>query len=169
MNADDLIELAPFNPSWARAFADEAATLTSLLAPYGLVTVEHIGSTAILGMDAKPIIDLMAGFRALGDREAAVALLGARGYRHWHEDPTRTERCFFVKGLPPDAARRSHTSTPCSMTVTGGASTSSSVIVCAPRRRFRRSTSGSSVRSRPGSVTTARRTRRARPSSSSAS
>jgi GrpB-like predicted nucleotidyltransferase (UPF0157 family) len=49
--------LAAFNPEWpqiASAHADRLRTLGSIL-----VTVHHIGSTAVAGLAAKPIIDLM--------------------------------------------------------------------------------------------------------------
>lgn len=73
-----------------------------------LIDLEHIGSTAIPGMPAKPVIDILA---TVTDLEAArarlVGPLEAAGYAFWTENPD-ADRLFFVKGLPPSAPHRTH-------------------------------------------------------------
>ncbi len=104
----DEVVLAPYDAEWPGRFLSERAVLASVLPPDQVVAIEHAGSTAIPGLDAKPIIDI---FVAVPDIEAArVAfppILETIGYAFWAENPDR-ERLFFVKGLPPRAPARTH-------------------------------------------------------------
>jgi len=52
------VELVPHDPLWAEQYKAEAARLTAVFQPI-LVSIHHIGSTAISGIKAKPIIDIM--------------------------------------------------------------------------------------------------------------
>ncbi|MDO8297040.1 MAG: GrpB family protein [Caulobacter sp.] len=104
----DEIELVPANPDWPRRFAEEAARLRAIIPADLLIDLDHIGSTAVPGLPAKPVIDMLA---TVTDLEAAkarlVAPLEAAGYAFWAENPD-ADRLFFVKGLPPSAPRRTH-------------------------------------------------------------
>ncbi|MDP1738770.1 MAG: GrpB family protein [Caulobacter sp.] len=104
----DEIEIVPSDPSWPARFEEEAARLLAILPADLLIDLEHIGSTAVPGLPAKPIIDILA---TVTDLEAAKARsigpLEAAGYAFWIENPD-TDRLFFVKGLPPSAPRRTH-------------------------------------------------------------
>lgn len=102
----DEIELHPPQSGWTAKFQSEAAALRPLFAPGVLRDLQHIGSTAIEGIAAKPIIDMMALVTGLAQARALIEPLSARGYAFWAENP-RTDRLFFVRGLPP-AAQRSH-------------------------------------------------------------
>ena len=62
----------------------EAERLSAALGPC-LVAVHHIGSTAIVGIDAKPIVDLMPVVRSLGEFDGAAHAVEALGYRVWGE------------------------------------------------------------------------------------
>lgn len=61
-----IVRLEEPHPLWAEAFAVEAETLREVLAGK-VLSIEHIGSTSIPDMVAKPIIDMMAGVRRLQD------------------------------------------------------------------------------------------------------
>ena len=78
------VELVPHDPAWASLARAEADSLHAALGD-GLLAVHHIGSTAIAGIRAKPIIDLMPVVRspALLD-ESRLALEGS-GFRWWGE------------------------------------------------------------------------------------
>jgi GrpB-like predicted nucleotidyltransferase (UPF0157 family) len=72
---DQAIYLVPYDPTWPRQFEEERARLAHVLRPWLKGAIEHIGSTAIPGLMAKPIIDMMAGVRDLvSSRDARVAL-----------------------------------------------------------------------------------------------
>jgi GrpB-like predicted nucleotidyltransferase (UPF0157 family) len=104
----DEIELVPYDARWPTRFADEARLLRAALAPAAVVAVHHIGSTAIPGMRAKPIIDLLVLVSSLpAARAACQPPLLALGYLFWEANPDR-ERLFFVKGLPPQGRGRTH-------------------------------------------------------------
>jgi GrpB-like predicted nucleotidyltransferase (UPF0157 family) len=78
------IELVPHSPLWAEAAKAETARLKSALGET-LVTVEHIGSTAIPGIMAKPIIDLIPIVTNLAALDAAQARVEALGYDYLGE------------------------------------------------------------------------------------
>jgi GrpB-like predicted nucleotidyltransferase (UPF0157 family) len=79
-----------------------------VLPPSLVIAIEHFGSTAIPGLAAKPIIDILIAVTSLAEaREHAIPPLEAMGYSYWRENP-KTDRLFLVKGLPPRADRRTH-------------------------------------------------------------
>jgi GrpB-like predicted nucleotidyltransferase (UPF0157 family) len=84
-------------------FAEEAARLRAALGDR-LLAIEHVGSTSVPGLAAKPILDLAAGVSSLADAEALFPALAALGYAH-KADPDLPERLYLVKG-PPE--RRTH-------------------------------------------------------------
>jgi GrpB-like predicted nucleotidyltransferase (UPF0157 family) len=104
----DEIQLVEYNPGWPEMYRSEAERAQSVL-PAGLVlAVEHFGSTAIPGLVAKPIIDILVAVRSVPEaREVAVSPMESLGYAFWADNPKR-DRLFFVKGLPPSAPRRTH-------------------------------------------------------------
>jgi GrpB-like predicted nucleotidyltransferase (UPF0157 family) len=104
----DEIELADYDPRWPVLFAEEAGRLRAALDPSLILGLEHFGSTAIPGLSAKPIIDILIAVRSLTDARAAfIEPLRRLDYVYWADNP-KTDRMFFVKGMPPFGARRSH-------------------------------------------------------------
>lgn len=75
------IAIVDYDPNWPRMFEHERRRI--LLALDDLVVgVEHIGSTAVPGLAAKPIIDILAGVRNADDLDAAVGQLTSIGYAY---------------------------------------------------------------------------------------
>jgi GrpB-like predicted nucleotidyltransferase (UPF0157 family) len=104
----DDIEIAEYDPRWPALFAEEAARLRGVLDPDLIIGLEHFGSTAIPGMAAKPIIDILIAVRSLAEaRERFVEPLEELAYAFWADNP-KTDRLFFVKGMPPYGERRTH-------------------------------------------------------------
>lgn len=96
-------EVCEHDPRWASRARAEGESLTALLAPWLVDGVEHIGSTSVPGLAAKPIVDVMA---SVTDLDLVVAeasdRLGADGWCYvGPELDGRPWRRFFVK---PDAA-----------------------------------------------------------------
>jgi GrpB-like predicted nucleotidyltransferase (UPF0157 family) len=79
--------VVPYDPEWPRAFEAERALLEELLAPWLSAGVHHVGSTAVTGLAAKPIIDMVAGVVDLEEARAAFAPLRELGYRHREHRP----------------------------------------------------------------------------------
>lgn len=104
----DDIEIAAYDPAWPSKFEAEAAWLHKALPADLILDIQHYGSTAVPGLDAKPIIDILLATPDLaGARAAFPVLLEAEGYAFWADNP-KTDRLFFVKGQPPLAARTHH-------------------------------------------------------------
>src|ERR1700733_12060825 len=96
-------ELCPYDPRWADRGRGEGERLTELLAPCLAGGVEHAGSTAVPGLAAKPIIDLMAAVGELDvATEQAAGRLAGDGWCYVPPElDQRPWRRFFVK---PDAS-----------------------------------------------------------------
>lgn len=73
------VSLRAHDPSWERAFEVERDRLQSLV-PGAFDAIEHIGSTAVPGLPAKPIIDIMAAVDSLDGVDALIERLCDSGY-----------------------------------------------------------------------------------------
>jgi len=103
----DEIIIVEYDPRWSQQFEEEATTIWQVLGE--LVTqIEHFGSTAVPGLAAKPILDLLVGVHSLEEAKRHVSLLEALKYVYWQEDPRHDERMFLVKGMPPYGSQRTH-------------------------------------------------------------
>ena len=91
--AYEVVSIAPYDPAWPA----RAAALIASLEPVLPGAVEHVGSTAVPGLPAKPIIDLQALVESFEDVDALIPALAAQG---WHHVPPeldeRPYRRFFV-------------------------------------------------------------------------
>ena len=104
----DDIDIAPYDPGWPTLFETEARCLRAALQGEPIAGLEHFGSTAIKGLASKPIIDILIAVPQLSAaRENFPAKLATLEYVFWAENPN-TDRLFFVKGMPPYGARRTH-------------------------------------------------------------
>jgi GrpB-like predicted nucleotidyltransferase (UPF0157 family) len=66
--------MCPYDPDWASSFERERVRLTPILRPYLVQPVEHMGSTSVPGLVAKPIIDMLA---VVGDISPLIAEEGS--------------------------------------------------------------------------------------------
>lgn len=73
-----MITVAPYDPDWPRLFTDEAAFLRRLLPC--LRALEHIGSTAVPGLAAKPVVDIMGAVDTLDEVPPRLPALATHGY-----------------------------------------------------------------------------------------
>ncbi|MDZ8094027.1 MAG: GrpB family protein [Nostoc sp. DedQUE05] len=103
----DEVNIVEYDPRWATLFTEEAEWIWQALGNDLVVEIEHIGSTAVPGMAAKPVIDIMVGVRSLVNAKSAILALESLGYVYWRENP-RPGQMFFVKGMPPYGKQRTH-------------------------------------------------------------
>jgi len=104
----DEIEIVDYDAGWPRLFEAERAVLEQVLPREQTLAIEHAGSTAVPGLAAKPIIDIIIAVPSIEvARATLVAPIESIGYVYWAENPDRT-RMFFVKGMPPFGERRTH-------------------------------------------------------------
>ena len=75
-----IIEVVDYDPAWVTAFEKEAATLNAVFGQR-VVEVHHIGSTAVPGLDAKPIIDILVVLDHTDDINAFDRAMEEVGYR----------------------------------------------------------------------------------------
>lgn len=102
----DVIVLEPYNPQWVGQFELERQAIRECIDSSISLIIEHFGSTAIPGLPAKPIIDILIGAPFVHWATIVEALKSMK-YIHWEDNPNR-DREFLVKGMPPFGTRRSH-------------------------------------------------------------
>jgi GrpB-like predicted nucleotidyltransferase (UPF0157 family) len=90
---------------WAAQFVEERDRLLELL-PGRFVAIEHIGSTAVPGLAAKPIIDILGGVTLLSEADALLDPLCAHGYETSAEfNGTLSDRRWLMRHAQ---GRRTH-------------------------------------------------------------
>ena len=93
------IEIQPYDPGWPELYEGERDRIMAA-AEGCIVTIEHVGSTAVPGLGAKPVVDLMGSVRHLDDAIPCVTSLAEIGYvYHPEHEEMIPERRFFRKGL----------------------------------------------------------------------
>ncbi|MBX3638664.1 MAG: GrpB family protein [Rubrivivax sp.] len=99
------VRVVPPDPAWAGRFAAEASRIRKALADVD-VAVHHIGSTAIRGIVAKPIVDLLLEVRGLAALDARTAAMTALGYEAMGEFGLPGRRYF--RRNSPEGVRLFH-------------------------------------------------------------
>lgn len=104
----DAIKISSYDSHWPVLFRKEKQLLESRLVQQSMLGIHHIGSTAIPGMPAKPIIDILISVRSVDRAKLTFPeILDKVGYDYWYDNPKK-DRLFFVKGLPPRGTGRTH-------------------------------------------------------------
>jgi GrpB-like predicted nucleotidyltransferase (UPF0157 family) len=93
------VRLVAYDPTWAALFAAEAQRIRAELGPDLPLALEHMGSTAVPGLVAKPILDLLGGYPPGTRVERYIAALVRAGYAHRGEQGI-PGREFFRRGEP---------------------------------------------------------------------
>ena len=102
------IEVVDYDAAWPALFAAEAARLRRCF-PEGVIRrVEHIGSTAVPGLAAKPIVDILVGVEDVGFvRDAVAPVLEAAGYDYfWRPTSGNDTGPFYPWFIGRDATGR---------------------------------------------------------------
>jgi GrpB-like predicted nucleotidyltransferase (UPF0157 family) len=94
-HTDDAVVIVDYDASWPVRFAEERARLAPAIAPFAR-SIEHVGSTAVPDLCAKPIIDLLVTVEQLGLAQRYAAALTTVGYV-LRADTADTERYAFGK------------------------------------------------------------------------
>jgi len=87
--------IAAADTSWPGLFEAEAARIREALGELA-VDVDHVGSTSVPGLDAKPIIDIQTSVSSMVPRDAYIEPLRSLGYR-WTLDPWSDEHEYFSR------------------------------------------------------------------------
>lgn len=103
------VEIATYDPAWPRLFEEERRAIVGALAAWIMGPIEHIGSTAIAGLAAKPVIDIMAGVQSLEASRPAIDAAVGLGYcyfpyrpdsEHWFCKPSPAFRTHHLHLVP---------------------------------------------------------------------
>ncbi len=96
---DEEISICDYDPDWARSYSEEASRIIGEIAPR-IRDIQHVGSTAVPGLAAKPIIDIMVAMDEIVEsRDAIIAAIACLGYVNVPHDED-AQRLFFRKGIP---------------------------------------------------------------------
>jgi GrpB-like predicted nucleotidyltransferase (UPF0157 family) len=108
--AYERLVICAYDPGWADRAGAERERLTELLAPWLTGAVEHVGSTAVPGLAAKPVVDLMAPVRDLAQLDGPAAeRLTADGWCYVPPElDERSWRRLFVRPDPAGQHRIAH-------------------------------------------------------------
>jgi GrpB-like predicted nucleotidyltransferase (UPF0157 family) len=107
VEVDPAVRVVDPDPAWPAQFAAEAARISQALGPVAL-RVEHVGSTAVPGLAAKPIIDIQVSVAQVQPMDRYRGALEGLGYQHTpYPDQDGVVRYPFF-GRPPTRPRRFH-------------------------------------------------------------
>ena len=106
---DAPIEVVPYDSAWPAMFAAERDAIRDAIGPWLTGEIEHVGSTAVPGLAAKPVIDMMAPVADLEASRPALERLAAIKYcyapyradvMHWLCKPSPAHRTHHLNLVP---------------------------------------------------------------------
>ena len=96
------IEVVDYDPAWSLAFAEVAARVRAAFTNGPLIEIEHVGSTSVAGLPAKPIVDIDVIIGSRADLPDAIMRLATLGYVHQSDGGIRERESF---SSPPQTPR----------------------------------------------------------------
>ncbi|MFI6740547.1 GrpB family protein [Nonomuraea sp. NPDC050451] len=87
------VVIVDYEPAWPAMFAELATSMRRVLGDVA-VRIDHIGSTSVAGLAAKPVIDVQISVRSFDPLEAFRAPLESMGLVYRADNPERTKRYF---------------------------------------------------------------------------
>jgi GrpB-like predicted nucleotidyltransferase (UPF0157 family) len=103
MTQSEPIRIVPYDPRWPIEFEQERSALSETIGDFATGGIHHVGSTAVPGLAAKPIVDILVGVESLEASRACFEPLAGLGYLY---APYRTDEMHWL--CKPHPARRSH-------------------------------------------------------------
>lgn len=100
------VYLTPYDPLWPTLFEEERRRIEDAIGPW-VAEIEHVGSTAIPAVDAKPVIDIMVGLASMTHADRCVEPLVSLGYSYW-EEGVETHHRLFVMFVDARRTARTH-------------------------------------------------------------
>jgi GrpB-like predicted nucleotidyltransferase (UPF0157 family) len=93
MAAEFIVEIHDWTPAWAEEFRSRAVTLRRALGARAL-RIDHIGSTSVVGLAAKPIVDIQVSVADFEPMSTLAEAMGQAGYVWRDDNPELTKRYF---------------------------------------------------------------------------
>jgi len=92
------ISIVPYDPGWPNLFMDEAEFLRGKLPKVLIIRIEHFGSTAVPGLAAKPVIDILVEVSSLQETRTQIApILESEGYDYFWRTDSPPAYAWFIK------------------------------------------------------------------------
>ncbi len=111
---DEPIRISPYDARWPELFERERAALEGAIGGWASGGIHHVGSTAVPGLDAKPIVDILVGVEDLETSRACFEPLADLEYlyapylpdeMHWFCKPHPQRRTHHLHLVPTDSRR----------------------------------------------------------------
>lgn len=111
---DEPVQVVPYDSAWPGGFDAEKALLERTIGRWVTGGIHHVGSTAVPGLAAKPVIDILAGVEGLPASKGCFGALAELGYQyasyrademHWFCKPSPARRTHHLH-LVPTGSRR---------------------------------------------------------------
>lgn len=80
---DAQVTLSEYDSKWIEKFEEEKKFLLNIIGNYCYGGIEHVGSTSVPGLTAKPVIDIMFGVKSLEESKSAIKILSQNGYNYY--------------------------------------------------------------------------------------
>jgi GrpB-like predicted nucleotidyltransferase (UPF0157 family) len=93
--------LTPHDPAWAKKYLKEKEVVERAAGSNNVVRINHIGSTAVPGLIAKPTIDILLEIKDSADTSALITGMQKAGYRHLEQPDKPPPQMMFIKGYTP--------------------------------------------------------------------
>jgi GrpB-like predicted nucleotidyltransferase (UPF0157 family) len=106
------VRIVPADPAWPARFEVERDALAAAIGGWAPGGIHHVGSTAVPGLDAKPVIDILVGVRDLASSRACFEPIAQLGYiyapylidqMHWFCKPDLSRRTHHLHLVPADS------------------------------------------------------------------
>jgi GrpB-like predicted nucleotidyltransferase (UPF0157 family) len=101
--SDEPVRISPYDPEWPQRFERERAALEGAIGGWVVGGIHHVGSTAVPGLEAKPVIDVLVGIESLESGLSCFRPLARLEYLH--APYLSSEMHWFCK---PHPSRRTH-------------------------------------------------------------
>lgn len=114
VRAAEPIRIVTYDPEWATRFDRERDLLRHAIGAWVVGEIHHVGSTAVPGLDAKPVIDILVGVEDLATSRACFEPLAGLEYlyaaylpeeMHWFCKPDPSRRTHHLHLVPRDSRR----------------------------------------------------------------
>jgi GrpB-like predicted nucleotidyltransferase (UPF0157 family) len=108
------VRIEPYDPAWPALFEEERVRLVEAIGRWAVGGIHHVGSTAVPGLDAKPVIDILVGVRDLEGSRSCFDPLARLGYlyapyraseMHWFCKPHPDRRTHHLHLVPAGSRR----------------------------------------------------------------
>ena len=112
--ADAPVRIVAYDPAWPERFERERSALATAIGDWSLGGIHHVGATAVPGLAAKPIIDILVGVPSLEGARECFDRLARLDYRyapyrtsemHWFCKPHPSRRTHHLHLVPVDSPR----------------------------------------------------------------